>query len=81
MTRQDTLASLQLLLEYARDELNTVGLRDAATLADDAVAIVRADLETAEPEKGATPPEPPVPLGKPRLVFNRRSGGGTRGGQ
>ncbi len=79
MTRQDTLASLQLLLEYARDELNTVGLRDAATLADDAIVIIRGDLESAEPEAGAKPPEPPVPLGKPRLVFNRRSGGGGRG--
>lgn len=76
MTRRETLASLELLLEYARDELNTVGLPAAAALAGDALAMVRDELKSAAPAEELSLPERVPPVRKPHLVFTRRTGDG-----
>jgi hypothetical protein len=76
MTRRETLASLELLLEYARDELRAVGLPAAARLAGDAMAIVREELKSAGPPEELRLPERLPPVRKPHLVFTRRTGDG-----
>ena len=80
MNRQETLASLQLLLEYARDELDAVGLPGAATLAADAMALVRAELDPAKPPRAPRPRPRGTPAGTLHLVFSRGAGDRTRGG-
>lgn len=81
MTRQETLASLQLLLEYARDELSAVGLRAAATLADDAMVIVQSQLRSVEPSGAPKASVRTAPFGKLHLVSTRRTSDRTRGGR
>jgi hypothetical protein len=76
MTRQATLAGLQLLLEYARDELDVLELHAAASHADEAMAIVRAELD---PSHAADAPSRGGPLPKPRLVFTRRTADRSHG--
>jgi len=79
MSRQETLASLQLLLEYARDELGTVGLPAAAALAGDAMAIVRAELDLAKPPRPSRLRRRGAPAGALHLVFTRGAGDQTSG--
>jgi hypothetical protein len=76
MTRQATLAGLQLLLEYARDELDVLGLRSAASHAEDAMAIVRAELS---PPHASGAPGGRALLPRPRLVFTRRTADRSHG--
>jgi hypothetical protein len=66
--RRELLSSLQVLLEYAKDELEAAGLYAAATHVDNAMTLV--DRELAGPKSKASSPALIVPFGKPRLVVH-----------
>jgi hypothetical protein len=77
--RRELLSSLQLLLEYAKDELEAVRLNAAATLVDNAMILI--DRELTWPKSNASPSSSAVvvPFGKPRLVVHRRAADETIG--
>lgn len=73
MSERDTFAGLQMVLEYAVDELNAVGLHAAAKLVADAMIFVEHELEA---DRSGARPKAPVSRSRaagPQLVFDRTS--------